>query len=172
MTAVLLQHGPTGSGSGDGGVFHESFFGQSFDEFSLVSAASAVLVMAGRCGSGGRAGRGCRIEGALSAQMSEKSLPSAGPVESERFEEGRPEFGGHDVVEDGIDGGIEVEHDSTKVEHVVVRLGSHHLDVLVRRQDEPQREDLEGQEADEEEDDHRAQHRHHLSSVKRESTFS
>lgn len=127
-----------------------------------AAASAAVLVMAGRRGSGGRAGRGCRIEGALSAQMSEQSLPSAGPVESERFEEGRAEFGGHDVVQDGINGRIEVEHDSTKVEDVVISLDAEVFNVFVRRQDEPQGENAEGQEADEEEDDNRAQHRHHL----------
>ena len=148
LPAVLLQGGP-----GTVGGRQEILLGHPLDELVLA---------AGRGRMGGRARRGGRVEGALAAQVAQEPLAPPGPREPEGFEEGRPEFGGHDVVEDGIDGGIEVEHDSTKVEHVVVRLGSHHLDVLVRRQDEPQGEDLEGQEADEEEDDDRAQHGHHL----------
>lgn len=45
---------------------------------------------------------------------------------------------------------------------MIIRLWAHHLNVFVRRHDEPQRKDFEGQEANEEEDDNRAQHRHHL----------
>lgn len=72
-----------------------------------------MFAAGGRTGSGARRGR--RIEGALSAQVAQQSLPPTGPREAKSLEESCAEFGRHDVVQNGIDGRIEVEHDSTKV---------------------------------------------------------
>ena len=120
-----------------------------------------VVVLAAaarRCG----ARRRRRVERALPAEVTQQPLAPAGPREAERLEESRPELGRHDVVEDRVDGRVEVEHHPAEVEGVVVGLHAETLHVLVGRQDDPQREEAERQQADEEEDDHRAQHGHHL----------
>ena len=103
------------------------------------------MVVAGTGGIAGRAGRGRRIERALSAQVSQQTFLPSSPRQSERFEEGRPEFGRHDVVQDGIDGRIEVEHDAAKVQRVVISFDAHRFHLLVRRQDDPQRKNAERQ---------------------------
>lgn len=68
------------------------------------------------------------------------------------------ELGGHDVIEDGIDGRVDVEHDAGKVEHDVKRLDGDDVHYLDLQGDDPQREDLKGQHAGEEEDDDGGQH--------------
>lgn len=70
------------------------------------------------------------------------------------------EFGGHEVVQDGIDGGVDVGHDATEVEDVVVGLQSQ--DGFLRCHDDPEGESAEGHEADEERQHHGAKHQHHL----------
>ena len=124
----------------------------------------------GGCGCGcsrvgsGRRGRRCRrrVERTLTAQVAQQ--PFAVPRKAEGFQEGRPKFGRHDVVQDGIDGRVDVEHDATEIEHVVVGLGPDVFYLLGAAQNNPQREYAKWQQAQEEEDDHGSQHGHYLAS--------
>ena len=90
------------------------------------------------------------------------------PLEQERLpaSEDSPEPvsepGGHRVVEDGVDCGVDVEHEAAEVEDVEVKLGVDVVEYLVGRDDDPHGEDLEGEEAGEEEEDDRAEHHHDL----------
>ena len=78
------------------------------------------------------------------------------PRQSQRFEKGCSEFGRHDVVEDWIDGRVNVDHDATEVEcrepcfRVICK-------VLVGSQNKPQRQHSERHQTDEEEHHHCAQ---------------
>ena len=86
------------------------------------------------------------------------------PLEQERLpaSEDSPEPvskpGGHRVVEDGVDGGVDVEHEAAEVEDVEVKLGVDVVEYLVGRDDDPHGEDLEGEEAGEEEEDDGDEH--------------
>ena len=71
-----------------------------------------------------------------------------------------PELGGHEIVQDWIDGGIDVGHDATEVQDVVVGLQS--KDVFLRCHDDPEGESAEGHKADEERQHHGAKHHHYL----------
>lgn len=94
--------------------------------------------------------------------MAQQTFSPAGPSQSERFEESRAEFGRHDVVQNRIDGRIEVEHDTTEIQSVIVSFNTHRLHLLVGRQDDPQRENAERQQTNEEESHYGAQHGNHL----------
>ena len=146
----LLVNGAGGSAGGGHQGGGQPGFGGRRRHGRVAAGASAAVAVAVAVA----ARRGGRVERALAAEMAQQSL--AVPRQSQRFEEGRPELGRHDVVQDGVDGRVEVEHDPAEVEprepgHRVVR------DVLVRRQDEPQRQHPERHQADEEEHHHRTQ---------------
>lgn len=79
-------------------------------------------------------------------------------------EEAGAELGAHQVVEDGVDGGVEVDHDAAEVEDVVVVLDAEPLHRLVRDDDDPEDEDAEGYEAEEEAEDDGAEHEDDLAS--------
>lgn len=72
------------------------------------------------------------------------------------------ELGRHDVVQDGVDGGVDVEHDPREVEEQVEGFHINDIENIDLQSHDPQGEDLEGQHAREEEADHGEQHCHHL----------
>lgn len=65
-------------------------------------------------------------------------------------------------VENWIDAGIQVEHNSTKVENVVVKLLPHAFHPRVRSQDDVHCKNSEWEQTDEEKEYNCCQHDHHL----------
>jgi len=72
------------------------------------------------------------------------------------------EPGGHGVVEDRVDGGVDVEHQTREVQEVVEQLHVYMFMDLVRRYDHPYGQNLEGKKTGKEEYDNSAQHPHYL----------
>lgn len=72
------------------------------------------------------------------------------------------ELGRHQVVENRIDGRVQVQHDPAEVQQVVVGLHAQTLHVFVRCNDDPQGEHAKGQEAGEECHYDSAQHENDL----------
>ena len=66
--------------------------------------------------------------------------------------------GGHRVVQDRVDGGVDVEHQAAEVEDVEVELEVDMVEYLVGGDDHPHGQHLEGEETGEEEEDDRAEH--------------
>lgn len=78
------------------------------------------------------------------------------------FLEPLAKLGRHDVVQDRIDGRVDVKHDSREVQEKVERFNIHYVKYINLQGDNPQGENLEGEHACEKEADHRDQHCHHL----------
>ena len=68
------------------------------------------------------------------------------------------ELGGHQVVEDGVDGGVDVEHDAAKVEEEVEGLNVNHLKEVDGESHDPEGEDLEWEHARKKDGHHDHQH--------------
>lgn len=83
-------------------------------------------------------------------------------TQAEEPAEAFPELGRYGIVQDWIDGRVDVEHDTTKIEEVVEYLQAHmRLDGTWRR-DNPQDEDSIWQEAKEKAEHHGHEHEDHL----------
>lgn len=111
-----------------------------------------VLTAGAVCG-----GRRCRVERPLSAEV-QVWLSS----ESTETRETVSELGGHEIVEDRVDGGVDVGHDTTEVEQVVVDLDVEGEDGLFWRHDDPECKGAERHQAYEEREYHGSKHHHHL----------
>lgn len=61
-------------------------------------------------------------------------------VAVEELLEALAELGRHQVVQDRIDGGVQVEHDPAKIKQIVIRLHAQTLQIFIRSDDDPQRE--------------------------------
>lgn len=72
------------------------------------------------------------------------------------------EFGRHQIVEDGVDGGVEVEHNATQIQEAVVGVDADIMDCVAISDYYPQSENAKREEASEERHDHGHQHQHHL----------
>lgn len=127
-----------------------------------------VALEAGRRagGGGGAAARVRRRRGhrALAAQV---PVGPRAAAQAAQPPEPVAELGRHQVVQDRVQGGVDVHHDPAEEQQQVEVLDADQLhDVVVgRRQDDPQDERAERQQAQEERRDHRAQHEHHLPAV-------
>lgn len=78
-----------------------------------------------------------------------------------------PKLGRHQIVENRIDGRVEVEHNAARVQNAVIVVQFHAHQVIAGRQNYPQDEDAERQQAQEEGHHHRDQHGDHLFSGSR-----
>lgn len=76
--------------------------------------------------------------------------------------EARAELWRHEVVQDGVDGRVEVVHRAAEVEYVEVLLDAQIEDRLVADEDDPECESPEGQQAEEEQQHDGAEHEHDL----------
>lgn len=72
------------------------------------------------------------------------------------------ELGRHEIVQDRIDGGVGVLHDTRKVEENVVSLDSQALDSIWEN-DDPEGEDAKGKQTEEKRENHSSQHHDDLS---------
>lgn len=81
--------------------------------------------------------------------------PTIAP-ESTEPHESIAELGGHEVVEDRVDGGVDVDHDSGEVEQVVVRLDVEREHCFLWCHDDPEGEGAEGHQTHEEGQNHGA----------------
>lgn len=84
---------------------------------------------------------------------------------AEKLQETVPKLGRHQVVEDGVDCRVHVQHDSTKVQDNVESLEPNGHDVLARDDDYPQGQSTEWEQTEEEADNYCTQHKHNLLSV-------
>ena len=80
LSSVFLQDRP-----GTVGGYQEILLGHPLDELVLAAGRRGRL--------GGSAGRGGRVECTLAAEVTQQSLPTSSPSESQGFEKGRTEFG-------------------------------------------------------------------------------
>lgn len=108
---------------------------------------AVAVVVAVAVGRRGRRVQRRTVDGALAGD---------GRPQAEQAQEAAAEFRRHQIVEDGIDGRVQVSHNAAKVDDGEVRVGRD-LDVG------HQRDHTERQQAHEEAHHHRAQHGHHLS---------
>lgn len=81
------------------------------------------------------------------------------------------ELGGHQIVQNRVDGRVEVQHDSAEVKDVVVPLHTQAVHLFRGHEYEPEGEDPERDETDEEQEDYSAQHEDHLLSGTRVAAF-
>ena len=63
--------------------------------------------------------------------MTQESLASSGPRQSERLEESGAEFGAHHVVEDRVDGRVEVQHHATEIERLFLNISNEFQIILI-----------------------------------------
>ena len=71
--------------------------------------------------------------------------------------------GGHGVVQDGVDGRVDIEHEAAEVKDVEVDLEVDMIKYFIRRDHHPHSQDFERKEAGEEEDDDGPEHDDDLS---------
>lgn len=78
-------------------------------------------------------------------------------LQAEQSQETVAKFRRHEIVQDGVDGRVEVDHDATEIDEHVVVFGT-----LLQAPIVDDREQAERQKANEEAHHHRSQHCHHL----------
>lgn len=83
-------------------------------------------------------------------------------TEAAEPEESLPELRGHQVVQDWIDGGVQIEHHPAEVEQGEVTLDAKVDDHFDRDDQDPKRECSKRQQTQEETEHHCAEHQHHL----------
>jgi len=137
----------------------------------VVASPVALHARRGRGRGRGRAavGRAARVRRGRRHRALAAQVP-VGPraaAQAAQPPEPVPELGRHEVVQDGIERRVYVQHDAAEEQQQVKVLDAQQLhDVVVgRRQDDPQDERPERQQAHEEGHDHGAQHEHHLPAV-------
>lgn len=88
--------------------------------------------------------------------------PDPTSLPQEHSYERRAELGGGHVVEDRVDGGVDVVHDAAEVEEVVVDVDAQGVDGLMGDGHDPEEEYTQRHQTQEEEEDYRGQHHDHL----------
>ncbi|KDR21337.1 hypothetical protein L798_03970 [Zootermopsis nevadensis] len=112
---------------------------------------------------------GARIRGCRSRPSPQKNRIS--PSQPAHTHESVSKLRGHQIVEDWVDGRVEIQHGSTKVQDVVVTLYAEAMNLLRGHKYEPDGKYPEGNETDKERENDGAQHEDHLLSGTRVGTF-
>lgn len=129
------------------------------------SAVAQSLAHILRCDAGGGGGCVCGICVLHWCRAAFKALTLVHvppPFAATQFPEALSEFRRHQIVQNGIDGRIQVEHDATEVQAIVVAFEAESLHHFIGHNDDPQCEYAKRNEAKEKGQNHRAKHEHHL----------
>lgn len=123
---------------------------------SVLDSAIVALTGTQVCRSG--------VEGALVHSVNEL-LAYDKRSTAEQSEESLAELGRHEVVQNGIHGGVQVQHDPAEVQNVVVLLDSQCKNIFLGCDYDPQSEPAKRQQAHEETDHDRGQHENDLFAI-------